>query len=415
MHTQPKAGAETGRGSGGRGRAGADGPVGRCCRAVAGEGPAVEPALPVSPSAVPGLLRIPLPPVSSGSSVPPASPQGPPRLPVRGGRAPGGPADRLRISVLEAHGSHASGESGQSGDSVPPGRERVCVPPWLSDSDDGETVYVALHVHGATALTHNGTEVSLEPGDVVFCGAGTRACPRSGDAYRMTVLHVPRRLLAITEADLRRVTGTPLRGAEGVGALVSHLLSALVEKGVAHRSPSGSRLVANVVEFLATLVDERVVAERPAPADPGTQLAARIRNHIELHLTDVDLSPRSIARAHHISVRYLHKLFQDEGTTVSRLIRRRRLEACRRELGRSPHRRLTVAAVAQRWGFVSPSHFSRAFRDAYGMSPREWQTSVASEAAPPGRSLAARAPSGGTLALAGLHNRPAGERRALSA
>ncbi|MCX4767208.1 helix-turn-helix domain-containing protein [Streptomyces sp. NBC_01275] len=37
------------------------------------------------------------------------------------------------------------------------------------------------------------------------------------------------------------------------------------------------------------------------------------------------------------------------------------------------HRGLTVAAVAQRWGFTSPSHFSRAFRDAHGMSPREWQ------------------------------------------
>ncbi len=32
-----------------------------------------------------------------------------------------------------------------------------------------------------------------------------------------------------------------------------------------------------------------------------------------------------------------------------------------------------VAAVAQRWGFVSPAHFSRAFRAFYGMSPREWQ------------------------------------------
>ncbi|MFF2198440.1 AraC family transcriptional regulator, partial [Streptomyces sp. NPDC058157] len=32
--------------------------------------------------------------------------------------------------------------------------------------------------------------------------------------------------------------------------------------------------------------------------------------------------------------------------------------------------------VAQRWGFVSPSHFSRAFRAAYGMTPREWQAAA---------------------------------------
>lgn len=77
---------------------------------------------------------------------------------------------------------------------------------------------------------------------------------------------------------------------------------------------------------------------------------SRIQAFIEEHLTDPDLSPESIALAHHISVRYLHKLFQQEGTTVGQWIRRRRLDACRRELSRSANRRPSVAAVAQRWG-----------------------------------------------------------------
>ncbi|WP_327174202.1 helix-turn-helix domain-containing protein [Streptomyces sp. NBC_01335] len=287
-----------------------------------------------------------------------------------GRRTPGSAAERLRISVLEPYGSV------HPGDSVHPGHERVSVPPWLSDPGDGETLYVAQHVHGSTAVPHDGTEVFLEPGDIVLCGPGTLASPRPGDPYRMTVFHVPRRLLALTDTDLRRVLGVPLHCTEGVGALVSHCLSALAESRETLRSLSGEQLVANAVEILAALVTDAAGTEHP---DSGTRMTDSIRNHIELHLTDPDLSPRSIARAHHISVRYLHKLFQDEGTTVSRLIRRRRLEACRRELGRSPRRRLTVAAVAHRWGFVSPSHFSRAFRDAYGMSPSEWQSSASTE------------------------------------
>ncbi|MEU7094726.1 helix-turn-helix domain-containing protein, partial [Kitasatospora aureofaciens] len=83
--------------------------------------------------------------------------------------------------------------------------------------------------------------------------------------------------------------------------------------------------------------------------------------------------PESIARSQHISVRYLHKLFQQDGTTVGQWVRRRRLDACRRELGRPSRRQASVSAVAHRWGFVSHSHFSRAFRDAFGVSPREWQ------------------------------------------
>ncbi|MFF7653109.1 helix-turn-helix transcriptional regulator [Streptomyces sp. NPDC007983] len=72
-------------------------------------------------------------------------------------------------------------------------------------------------------------------------------------------------------------------------------------------------------------------------------------------------------------MRYLHKLFQEQRTTVGRWIRQRRLEECRKELARGGRSSRTVAAVAQHWGFISPAHFSRVFRAAYGMSPREWQ------------------------------------------
>ncbi|WP_405752734.1 AraC family transcriptional regulator [Streptomyces sp. NBC_00012] len=34
--------------------------------------------------------------------------------------------------------------------------------------------------------------------------------------------------------------------------------------------------------------------------------------------------------------------------------------------------------MAHRWGFSSPSHFSRTFRGAYGMSPSEWQSPATS-------------------------------------
>lgn len=68
-----------------------------------------------------------------------------------------------------------------------------------------------------------------------------------------------------------------------------------------------------------------------------------------------------------MSVRYLHRLFEGEETTVCRLIQRRRLEECSRELARRGRATPTVAAVAHRWGFTSPAHFSRVFRAAYGV------------------------------------------------
>jgi AraC-like DNA-binding protein len=89
-----------------------------------------------------------------------------------------------------------------------------------------------------------------------------------------------------------------------------------------------------------------------------------------LHLGDRDLTPARIAAAHHISVRRLYSVLSSAGIGLGDWIRARRLEQCRAELaGGAPH--LTVAGVARRWGFVNAAHFSRVFREAYGVAPRD--------------------------------------------
>ena len=46
-------------------------------------------------------------------------------------------------------------------------------------------------------------------------------------------------------------------------------------------------------------------------------LLTRIQAFIQQRLGDPELSPGVIAAAHHISLRYLRKLFQEQGTTVA--------------------------------------------------------------------------------------------------
>jgi AraC-like DNA-binding protein len=58
---------------------------------------------------------------------------------------------------------------------------------------------------------------------------------------------------------------------------------------------------------------------------------------------------------------------------VAGVIREKRLEHTRRELAELACAEETVFAIASRWGFVSPSHFSRVFRAAYGQSPSEYR------------------------------------------
>ena len=56
---------------------------------------------------------------------------------------------------------------------------------------------------------------------------------------------------------------------------------------------------------------------------PGREIAERLA-FIQQHPGDPGLSPAEIAAAHHISLRLLHKLFQEQGETVAGWIRARR-------------------------------------------------------------------------------------------
>ena len=106
-------------------------------------------------------------------------------------------------------------------------------------------------------------------------------------------------------------------------------------------------------------------------------LRAQIKEHIDARLADPDLAPATIAGEHYISRSYLYRLFEDEGESVWETIRTRRLERARRDLVDRSLSDESIHQIASRWGFVSKSHFSRAFRAAYGQSPSDLRREAA--------------------------------------
>ncbi|MFD9455553.1 helix-turn-helix domain-containing protein [Streptomyces sp. NPDC059985] len=240
-----------------------------------------------------------------------------------------------------------------------------------------EYVTVTLQQRGTAELIQDGHRALVEPGNFTCSDAGRPYRREQPEAFVLTAFRVPKDCPGVSDADLRAITGTVFGGRDpGTSGLVAAYLARLAT-GVAGFDPcTGGRLALTTGDLLAVVVRERQGLLNPQASEVARGTLARVKEHILGRLADPALSPERIAAAHHISVRYLHKIFRSEGVTVSRWIRRERLERCRRELSRRTGTRRTVAAIAQGWGFVNPSHFSRAFRAAYGMSPRQWQASA---------------------------------------
>jgi AraC-like DNA-binding protein len=108
----------------------------------------------------------------------------------------------------------------------------------------------------------------------------------------------------------------------------------------------------------------------PAMADV---LFTRITWYARQHLRDPDLNPARLAAEHNISVRYLYKLFSQQELTPEQWLIGERLAGARRQLVSPADRHRPIAAIAAQWGFHDPSHFTRRFRKAHGMTPQEWR------------------------------------------
>jgi AraC-like DNA-binding protein len=252
--------------------------------------------------------------------------------------------------------------------------ERVSRTPALIARSPEALVAVGLQVSGTATLTQDGRRAEVGAGDLVVYDTARPYSLDFPQRFAKHVFHLPQRTLGVPESDLRRVTGRAIGTGGGFGATVLPFLLTLAASAGTVPPAVADRLAGVTADLLATLIAELAHPGGEEDADTARgHVLARVREYIDRNLRDPDLSPESIARAHRISVRYLHRVFEGEGTTVSRLVQQRRLEECGRELARRSRTAPTVSAVAQRWGFVSPAHFSRAFRAAYGVSPREWR------------------------------------------
>ncbi|MFC5665411.1 helix-turn-helix domain-containing protein [Kitasatospora misakiensis] len=245
---------------------------------------------------------------------------------------------------------------------------------------------LALQHRGTSRQEHHGLRLELRPGTFAISDAARPFAKELPEPFDFTALHWPRSAVGVSEEDLRVLTATAFDAGDGTARLVAAYVDRLARSAGSMEPRQAAWLATTALSLLAALAHER--RGRSVPEAPETALAtlARVKDHILRHLGDQDLSPERIAAAHHVSVRHLHKLFRFEGVTVARWIQRQRLDMCRRDLGRPAAGRATgratVGAVAARWGFVSASHFSRSFRAAYGVSPREWQAGAGPVAVP---------------------------------
>lgn len=231
---------------------------------------------------------------------------------------------------------------------------------------------VVLPVRGRIQLAQAERHVELGPADLALYTSSDPLQVRLDRGTTLLRAHLPRTSLPLPSRKLDGLVATPLPSRSGLGSVLSAFFAQLTSDDTPYSPADMTRLSAVAVDLVTAVLAHHLDADTPEHARQ-TVLLPQIQTFIRRNLDDPELSPGSIAAAHHISVSYLHRLFQEHEMTVAAWIRRQRLDRAGRDLADPDLRDLSIHRIASRWGFADHATFTRAFRAAYGVPPREYR------------------------------------------
>lgn len=240
-----------------------------------------------------------------------------------------------------------------------------------AEAQPGYTLIVQVDGHGA--LSQYGQRAELAAGDLALCDNCAPHRHRIEEGSTVLLLRVPAKALRPHLPSPEQFCGRRLAAGTGMTDVATSLARNFCDQ--AHHE-----LPATVQECLARQVLETVAlaftmafGQLIATSSVVGGRYARARLFIEQNLSDPELGPHTIARALNVSARYLRMIFAREGECISSYVLRRRLEETARQLADPRWRGRSICEIAFTWGFNSAPHFSRSFREQYGMPPREYR------------------------------------------
>ena len=185
---------------------------------------------------------------------------------------------------------------------------------------------------------------------------------------RILLIFVPRALVESSFPDAASLHGRWVHATTPLTRLLIEHLVALNRQivGLAKEKVRQSFLTA--VELLVAAFSRQAGLSGGGRAAVRAAVYGQVRRYVEAHLHDPDLSPDSVLASLHLSRATVYRLFEHEGGLAA-YIRSRRLRMAADELVRFPQ--MEVQDIAAGLGFNDASSFTRAFRRAFDIAPRE--------------------------------------------
>jgi AraC-like DNA-binding protein len=243
--------------------------------------------------------------------------------------------------------------------------------PAKAGQQGADDLSLCMILTGTSLASRRGREVVLSDGDAVLMTSEEVAWTfTSPSSVNVAGLRLPRSALAplvprLDDAVMRRIP----RHATGLRLLRKYLEISADDEALA--APASQRVVTSHFYDLTALALGAACNCEAGGRNVRAVRLAEIKADIVANLHDGNLNTAMVATRHRVTVRYLHKLFENEGITYSEFVLGQRLARAYSVLRNPLHSRRTIGAIAFEVGFNDLSYFNRAFRRRYNATPSD--------------------------------------------
>lgn len=252
------------------------------------------------------------------------------------------------------------------------GSLRIERTPRLAQNSGVDDLLISLQLHSTGTVNQHGRTAHLRPGTAALYEVNhPYALDQPQTGQDLLVLRIPRHTVGLKNSIISDLCGRTLdQSVPGLAAFFGYL------QGIATSQTHLDHVVrdqfGSISTDLLSLMLHSFAGQFPALWDEERVLLKSIKNYIDRHLTDPQLSVARVADVQKISLRKLYDVFAVMEQRPATYIRSRRLQRARKLLAGGAGSRPNVAAIAIGCGFNDASTFTRAFAREYGQTPTQW-------------------------------------------
>jgi AraC family transcriptional regulator, positive regulator of tynA and feaB len=243
---------------------------------------------------------------------------------------------------------------------------------WVHGRMRDSRMLATLQREGTAVVQQDGRKCRVER-DHMFLVDTSRPFLIETGQIRTDAIFVDSAVLLGILPETGGMTARAIHTGEGAGAIFKSFLDEMFTRRDSLDEHAANEVAAAVPHLIAASLTSSLNRQWANPTTWRSQHRQRVVDCIHRRVRDGTLDAAAIAEEVELSVRYVYDLFAETEQSVMNYVWALRLERARAELACPTLRRRSIGEIAFNWGFNHLSHFSRAFRKRYGVSPREFR------------------------------------------